>query len=93
MTPGRVYRIVFSRPASKSFEGLTTELQRRIGTEIDGLRIDLRPHGCEKLKGREDQYRIRVGDYRVVYTIEDERLVVLVLQIGNRRNVYGRRRK
>lgn len=93
MSTGREYQIAFARPATKSFEDLTEQLQRRIGTEIDGLRTEPRPQGCEKLKGRKDQYRIRVGDYRIIYMIEDSVLTVLVLQIGNRRDVYRKRRK
>ena len=93
MAPGREYQIVLGRPAAKSFEGLTEQLQRRIGTEIDGLRTEPRPPGCEKLAGRKDQYRIRVGDYRIIYMIEDDQLVILVLQIAHRRDVYRKGRK
>ena len=47
-----------------------------------------RPRGVEKLEGRENRYRIRVGDYRVIYEIHDEVLLVLVVRIGHRREVY-----
>ena len=93
MATGPEYQIVFAHPASKAFEDLTELLQRRIGTAINGLRTEPRPRGCEKLKGRQDQYRVRIGDYRIIYTIEDDVLIVLVLQIGNRRDVYRKRRK
>jgi mRNA interferase RelE/StbE len=91
--PRREYQIVISRPATKALEGMTEDVQRRIATAIDAFRTDPRPHGCEKLKGRTDQYRVRVGDYRIIYTIEDRVLTVLVLQIGNRRDVYRKRPK
>ena len=47
-----------------------------------------RPHGFEKLNGTDQLYRIRVGDYRIVYAVEDERLLVLVVKVGHRREVY-----
>jgi mRNA interferase RelE/StbE len=50
---------------------MTEDVQRRIATAIDALRTDPRPHGSEKLKGCKDQYRIRVGDYRILHTIQD----------------------
>ena len=51
------------------------------------LELDPRPSGCKKLKGR-DAYRIRIGDYRVIYEIQDSRLMVTVITIGHRREVY-----
>ena len=47
-----------------------------------------RPEGMEKLTGRENRYRLRVGDYRIVYSIADEALIVMVIRIGHRREVY-----
>jgi mRNA interferase RelE/StbE len=54
---------------------------------IEGLASEPRPHGCEKLSGLE-QYRVRQGDYRVVYGVDDEARVVIVVKIGHRRDVY-----
>jgi len=61
---------------------------RRVDTAILGLAGDLHPPGSKKLQGAGDVYRIRVGDYRVVYTIDVERLVILVVNLGNRRDIY-----
>jgi mRNA interferase RelE/StbE len=61
--------------------------------ELLALADDPRPHGSEKLKGSRDQYRLRVGTYRVIYEIRDDRLIVLVLRIGHRKDVYRRKRK
>ncbi|MHB1343024.1 MAG: type II toxin-antitoxin system RelE family toxin [Thermoleophilia bacterium] len=61
--------------------------------EIDGLIDDPRPHGCEKLSGHEGLYRVRVGDHRVVYAVFDSVVLVLVLKIGNRAEVYERLRE
>jgi mRNA interferase RelE/StbE len=88
MSVGPGYQIVISRPAAKSFEDLTESLQKRIAAAIEALGKEPRPQGVEKLSGRKDQYRIRVGDYRIVYTIQDKLLIVLILQIGNRRDIY-----
>ena len=55
---------------------------------MDGLAKEPRPKGVKKLSGADDLYRIRVGDYRVVYQIRDDRLIVLVVRIGHRKDVY-----
>jgi mRNA interferase RelE/StbE len=60
----------------------------KIITAIEGLAGDPRPVGCKKLVGSEHTFRIRVGDYRVIYDIKDNTLVVLVVRIRHRRDVY-----
>jgi len=55
---------------------------------MDGLAKEPRPKGVNRLTGAADLYRIRVGDYRVVYQIQDNRLIVLVVRIGHRKDVY-----
>ncbi len=55
---------------------------------MDGLAVNPRPKGVKKLSGLDDLYRIRVGDYRIVYQIHDDRLIVLVVRIGHRKDVY-----
>lgn len=74
--------------AAKSLSGLEPAVQRRIARRIDGLAED--PYaGATKLRGTDEVWRIRVGDYRVLYQIEtDGRLVVLAIKIGHRRDVY-----
>lgn len=66
------YDIQFSKSASKQIKKLSSEVQERIQTKIDNLAIEPRPDGVKKLKGRENAYRIRVGDYRIIYDIFDE---------------------
>ena len=63
---------------------LPDDARRRVFRRIDRLQVEPRPAGCRKLAGREGVYRIRVGDYRVLYRIEDEVLVVMVIRIGHR---------
>ena len=62
-------------------------MRERMSHKTLDLENDPRPPGCKKLKGR-DAYRIRVGDYRVIYEIQDDRLIVDVVTIGDRKNVY-----
>jgi len=86
------YEIRFKPSAAKELARLPREVQRRVAPAIDALAANARPPGAEKLAG-EDAWRIRVGDYRIVYAIEDRVLVILVLHIGNRRDVYRRLRR
>jgi mRNA interferase RelE/StbE len=86
------YEIRFKPSAAKELAKLPRDVQRRIAPAIEGLAANARPPGAEKLAG-EVAWRIRVGDYRVVYAITDRVLVVLVLHIGNRREVYKRLRR
>lgn len=64
------------------------EVIPRIRTAVEALREDPRPSGSRKLTGSDDQWRIRVGDYRVVYEIADDVLIVTVVRIAHRREVY-----
>ena len=86
--PERRYRIEFAKPAVKQFQDLPRDAQERIAPHINALAETPRPRGVKKLKGQDDQYRIRVGDYRVIYTIQDERLIVLVIRIADRKDAY-----
>ena len=63
-------------------------MQRRIIAKLDALVEDARPIGAVKLKGEEDVWRLRIGDYRIVYSIADEKLTILVLRIGHRKDIY-----
>lgn len=83
-----MYRIVFANSAAKEFRGLSKQLQRRIRTAIDKLQEDPRPEGVRKLSGHQDLYRIRIGQYRVVYEIKDEVRVLTVTRVRHRSDVY-----
>lgn len=82
-----IYRVEISRRAAKAVTSLDKPLRRRILTAIESLSGNPRPDGCKELAGRET-WRIRVGDYRVVYEIHDEVLLVLVVDAGHRREMY-----
>jgi mRNA interferase RelE/StbE len=81
------YSLRIKPSAVKELEALPPKDRRKIVTRIHGLASDPRPHGGEKLSGL-DQYRVRQGNYRVVYEVEDATRVVLVVKIGHRRDVY-----
>lgn len=83
------YSIQLTRSAAKELESVPTKDRLRIVRRIGALAGNPRPAGAEKLSG-DDKYRIRQGDYRILYEIVDEQLVVTVVRIGNRREVYRR---
>ena len=74
--------------ARKELENLSDSLIARLAPKIDGLAADPRPSGCRKLRGYKDFWRIRVGEYRVVYIIDDNRKIVSVTRVAHRRDVY-----
>jgi mRNA interferase RelE/StbE len=83
------YRVKLSRKAEKFLVALRDkELQQRLVGAIRGLEATPRSAGCVKLTGSTDLFRLRVGDYRIVYQIQDNVLVVLVIEIGHRREIY-----
>ncbi len=81
-------RIEFAKSATKDLRGIDRQWIPRILTAIEGLGEEPRPVGCKKLAGAEHSYRIRVGDYRVVYEIQDDALLVFVIRVRHRRDVY-----
>lgn len=82
------YRVQISPKALRQLEALPKRMRERIDTRILALAGDPRPHGVKRLQGQEDRYRIRIGDYRVIYTIHDDVLLVLVVEVVNRRDAY-----
>ena len=83
-----VYTIQFKPLALRQLEKLPREAQRRLSAKIEALRDDPFPPGCRKMAAVSDAWRIRVGDYRVVYQDHRGALLVLVLTVGHRREVY-----
>ena len=81
------YEVRILRPAEKEMDELPGAVHARISGRILLLEDNPRPRGAKKLSGREE-YRLRVGDYRVLYTIDDKRHVVTVFAVGHRREVY-----
>ena len=83
------YRLSIPRRVGKRLEKLPTGVYERVDRAILGLADDARPPGCTRLKGRDDWW-IRVGDYRIVYGIDDEKRTVEILHVAHRRDIYRR---
>ena len=81
------YALLIERRAQRSLSRITVQDRERISDAIRRLAEEPRPHGVKKLSGR-DAWRIRVGDYRILYEIHDERLLILVIDVGHRREIY-----
>jgi mRNA interferase RelE/StbE len=82
------YRIEIKKSAAKEIRAIGRKKERQqVVARIEALASDPRPPGCTKLSGRE-AYRVRQGVYRIVYTVNDEVLIVEVVKVGNRRDVY-----
>ena len=82
-----IYTIDILRSAQKILSRINRQDQERIIAAIEDLAEEPRPSGCKKLTGR-SAWRIRIGNYRVIYEIQDDRLVITVLNIGHRREIY-----
>jgi mRNA interferase RelE/StbE len=84
------YKVFIKRSAAKELEAVGSKTdRRRLVARIRSLAIDPRPPGCQKLSGAE-KYRVRQGDYRIVYSIEDDRLIITIVRVAHRREAYRR---
>ena len=82
------YTVRMDSRTRKTLDRLPGDMHGRVLRKLNALEENPRPFGVEKLAGPEDLYRVRVGDWRIVYAIRDQELVVIVIRIGNRREVY-----
>lgn len=83
------YRLLIKASAAKELESLPTKkVRQQVATRIQSLTEDPRAPGCEKLSGSRELYRVRQGVFRVVYSISDEELIVHVIKVGHRKEVY-----
>ena len=85
---GSVYKLALDRRAQKDLDGLHGALWERIRDVLLGLPAAPRPEGSLKLRGVKDAYRIRVGDYRIVYEVDDAECIVIVRRVRHRREAY-----
>jgi mRNA interferase RelE/StbE len=83
-----LYHVEISPAALRQLRKLEAPVRRRILTKIESLGINPRPPGVAKLYDTEDLYRVRVGEFRIIYAIEDQVAIVLVVKIGNRKEIY-----
>ena len=84
------YKVTFNSHAARAFRKLSPDVRLRLKPAIDALAWEPRPFGVEKLSGEENTYRIRVGDYRIFYEIHDDILLVVLVEVGHRREIYRR---
>jgi mRNA interferase RelE/StbE len=81
------YELIFKKSVAKDLRQFPKQDVKRILQRIRELAVNPKPVGCEKLSGQE-RYRVRQGVYRIIYEIEDKRLIVMVVKIGHRREIY-----
>ena len=84
------YRIELSPRAQRDFRALDGSVRRRIKRRIDSLAENPHPSGIKKIEGEDDLYRLRVGDYRILYQVKEKILLILIVGIGHRRDIYRR---
>ncbi len=89
--PRRSYRVEVKPSVERDLAGLEKRDRLRVARKIDALAEDPRPAGVEKLSGEDDLWRVRAGDYRIIYAIRDDVLLVLVVRVGHRRDVYRKK--
>ena len=82
------YAIEFTRSAQRALEGIPERDLKKVARRVDALADNPRPPGTKKLRGGTDEYRLRVGDYRVIYSVTDSGLLVTVIRIAHRRDAY-----
>jgi mRNA interferase RelE/StbE len=82
-----VYKIFFKKSVEKDFKAIPQNELKKIIKRIGGLANDPRPQGCEKLTSQ-NRYRLRQGRYRIVYSIQDNKLTIWVVKVGHRKDIY-----
>jgi mRNA interferase RelE/StbE len=81
------YNIIFMPSTEKDLKSIPRKDLKKIVQRIDSLAVNPRPYGCEKLT-EQNRYRIRQGDYRIIYTIHDNELVIWIVKVGHRKDIY-----
>ena len=82
------YTVRLAPRIRKALDRLPGDVYARVLRKLNALEANPRPHGVEKMSGSENLYRVRVGDRRIVYAIRDRELVIVVVRIGHRREIY-----
>jgi mRNA interferase RelE/StbE len=84
----RRYSVEIERQPQRTLKRCAPDLLRRLADAIDALADEPRPSGCKKLVGQRDHWRVRVGDWRIIYTIEDDVLLVVIVEVTPRGGAY-----
>lgn len=82
------YEIEVSATAERQLRKIGREARTLILAAIENLATNQRPHGCRKLRGFNDIYRIRVGNYRIIYSVDDKSVLIIILKLGHRKSIY-----
>lgn len=82
------YALEFTTSAVRELQSLDKQVKRRITLKITSLFDDPFPGGVKKMRGLQDHFRIRIGDYRVVYRVDGKRVVIVIIRVGRRREIY-----
>ena len=84
------YSLEFDKKFIKELEAIPVKFRKNIEEKIEALKSNLRPDGVKKLKGSKNEplYRVRCGDYRIIYVVRDKVLIVLLMDVGHRREVF-----
>jgi mRNA interferase RelE/StbE len=82
------YQVIFAKSAQKELDKLPKAFGLKVLAKIEVLSDNPRPHGCKKLEGSQNNYRIRVNDYRIIYSIYDKELIVDIVKIDDRKQIY-----
>lgn len=90
MSDGAQYSVGYDSAARKELDKLDRQVARRVARAISELGVNPRPAGCRRLVGYDELWRVRVEDYRIIYTIKDAELIVLALRIAHRSELYRR---
>jgi len=85
------YQVHIAPAAQREFKRLPSEVVRKVDTAMLDFERNPRPHGCTKLEGSEHEYRVRVGDYRILYVIDDKARLVTIAHVRHRRDAYRKR--
>jgi len=84
-----MYELRLARSARKELDALSDPMLTRVARQLDALQTTPRPHGCKKLRGATDLWRVRVGDYRIIYRVDDGARLIEVRAIRDRKDAYG----
>ena len=82
------FNITWQPSSKRNFKKLSRDVQKKITIKLDELTTNPRPVGCKKLAIRKNLFRIRIGDYRIIYSVYDTELIIMVLEVGHRQNLY-----
>ncbi|MCE7063084.1 type II toxin-antitoxin system RelE/ParE family toxin [Dyadobacter sp. CY343] len=83
-----MYSVILSRSAERFLNGLSGKDYNLVSAAVSSLLANPYQSGCKKLKGYKEMFRIRAGNYRILYQVDGEKLIVEIFEVGNRRNVY-----